>query len=101
MGKMHHLPNSRRHRFRKSVCLNTLIASILFKATPDEVKLLMIDPKMVELATYNGIPHLVTPVVTDPRKAATSLRWAAKEMERRYEMFAAAGYATLPAIINS
>ncbi|HOV78699.1 MAG TPA: DNA translocase FtsK 4TM domain-containing protein [Bacillota bacterium] len=75
----------------KSVCLNTLIASILFKARPDEVKFLMIDPKMVELATYNGIPHLVTPVVTDPKKAATSLRWAVKEMEHRYELFAAAG----------
>lgn len=75
----------------KSVCLNTLIASILFKATPDEVKLLMIDPKMVELATYNGIPHLVNPVVTDPKKAATALRWAVREMERRYELFAQAG----------
>jgi S-DNA-T family DNA segregation ATPase FtsK/SpoIIIE len=91
MGKMHHLLIAGATGSGKSVCLNTLIASILFKATPDEVKLLMIDPKMVELATYNGIPHLVTPVVTDPRKAATSLRWAAKEMERRYEMFAAAG----------
>ncbi|MDQ0286347.1 S-DNA-T family DNA segregation ATPase FtsK/SpoIIIE [Desulfofundulus luciae] len=75
----------------KSVCLNTVIASILFKATPDEVKFLIIDPKMVELSTYNGIPHLVSPVVTDPRKAATSLRWAVKEMEHRYELFAAAG----------
>jgi S-DNA-T family DNA segregation ATPase FtsK/SpoIIIE len=75
----------------KSVCLNTIIASILFKATPDEVKFLIIDPKMVELATYNGIPHLVSPVVTDPKKAATSLRWAVKEMEHRYELFAAAG----------
>lgn len=75
----------------KSVCLNILIASILFKATPDEVKILMIDPKMVELTTYNGIPHLVSPVVTDLKKAATSLRWAVREMERRYEIFAAAG----------
>lgn len=91
MGKMHHLLIAGATGSGKSVCLNTLIASILFKATPDEVKLLMIDPKMVELATYNGIPHLVTPVVTNPRKAATSLRWAAKEMERRYELFAAAG----------
>ncbi|HBC94202.1 MAG TPA: cell division protein FtsK, partial [Pelotomaculum sp.] len=63
----------------------------LFKATPDEVKFLMIDPKMVELATYNGIPHLASPVVTDPRKAATSLRWAAREMERRYTLFASVG----------
>lgn len=75
----------------KSVCLNTLIASILFKATPDEVKLLMIDPKMVELATFNGIPHLVSPVVTNAKKAATSLRWAVKEMERRYNLFAEEG----------
>ncbi|MEW5952975.1 MAG: DNA translocase FtsK 4TM domain-containing protein [Bacillota bacterium] len=75
----------------KSVCLNTIIASILFKATPEEVKFLVIDPKMVELATFNGIPHLVSPVVTDPRKAATALRWAVKEMEYRYELFAGAG----------
>ncbi|MCL6611950.1 MAG: DNA translocase FtsK [Peptococcaceae bacterium] len=75
----------------KSVCLNTMIASILFKATPDQVKFLIIDPKMVELTTYNGIPHLISPVVTDPKKAATALRWAVKEMEYRYELFAAAG----------
>ena len=75
----------------KSVCLNTLIASILFKAAPWEVKFLIIDPKMVELATYNGIPHLAAPVVTDPKKAAASLRWAVKEMERRYALFADAG----------
>ncbi|OAT86685.1 DNA translocase FtsK [Desulfotomaculum copahuensis] len=75
----------------KSVCLNTLIASILFKASPDQVKFLIIDPKMVELATYNGIPHLTAPVVTDPKQAATSLRWAVREMERRYALFAAAG----------
>ncbi len=75
----------------KSVCLNTLIASILFKATPEEVKFLIIDPKMVELSNYSGIPHLVSPVVTDPKKAATSLRWAVKEMEHRYELFAAEG----------
>jgi S-DNA-T family DNA segregation ATPase FtsK/SpoIIIE len=75
----------------KSVCLNTMIASMLFKATPEKLKFLIIDPKMVELATYNGIPHLISPVVTDPKKAATSLRWAVKEMELRYELFAAAG----------
>lgn len=75
----------------KSVCINTIICSILFKATPDEVKFLMIDPKMVELTTYNGIPHLVSPVVTDPKKAAGALRWAVREMESRYELFAAAG----------
>ena len=75
----------------KSVCLNTMISSILFKATPNQVKFLIIDPKMVELTTYNGIPHLISPVVTDPKKAATALRWAVKEMEHRYELFAAAG----------
>ncbi len=72
----------------KSVCLNTLIAGFLFKSTPDQVKLMIIDPKMVELAAFNGIPHLVSPVVTDPKKAATSLRWAVKEMEYRYDLFA-------------
>jgi len=75
----------------KSVCLNTIISGILFKATPEEVKFLIIDPKMVELTTYNGIPHLISPVVTDPKKAANALRWAVKEMEYRYELFAAAG----------
>ena len=72
----------------KSVCLNTIIASFLYKSSPEEVQLLMIDPKRVELTVYNGIPHLVSPVVTDPKKAATALRWAVKEMERRYELFA-------------
>lgn len=75
----------------KSVCINTIVASILFKAAPDEVKFILIDPKMVELITYNGIPHLITPVVTSPKKAAGVLHWAVKEMERRYELFAAAG----------
>jgi S-DNA-T family DNA segregation ATPase FtsK/SpoIIIE len=75
----------------KSVCMNTLIASILFKARPDEVKMLMVDPKMVELTAYNGIPHLISPVVTDSKKAATALRWAVREMEKRYELFAKAG----------
>lgn len=91
LAKMPHLLIAGATGSGKSVCLNTLIASILFKATPDEVKFLMIDPKMVELATYNGIPHLASPVVTDPRKAATSLRWAAREMERRYALFASVG----------
>ncbi|SFG48773.1 DNA translocase FtsK [Desulfotomaculum arcticum] len=75
----------------KSVCLNTLLAGILFKSTPMQTKFLIIDPKMVELSVFNGIPHLVSPVVTNPKKAATSLRWAVKEMEYRYELFAAAG----------
>lgn len=72
----------------KSVCINSIIMSILYKATPDEVKLLMIDPKVVELGIYNGIPHLLVPVVTEPRKAAGALGWAVSEMEKRYKMFA-------------
>lgn len=72
----------------KSVCINTLIMSILYKATPDEVKLIMIDPKVVELSVYNGIPHLMIPVVTDPKKAAGALNWAVAEMDRRYRAFA-------------
>ena len=73
----------------KSVCINSVIMSILYKAKPDEVKLIMIDPKVVELGVYNGIPHLLVPVVTDPRKAAGTLGWAVSEMEKRYMMFAA------------
>ncbi len=72
----------------KSVCINSIIMSILFKASPEEVKLLMIDPKVVELGVYNGIPHLLVPVVTDPRKASGALGWAVTEMERRYRLFA-------------
>ncbi|MDP4127399.1 MAG: DNA translocase FtsK 4TM domain-containing protein [Bacillota bacterium] len=75
----------------KSVCINTLIHSILFKARPDEVKFLLVDPKMVELANYNGIPHLIAPVVTDSRKAAGALKWIVTEMETRYELFASSG----------
>lgn len=67
---------------------NTLIMSILYKAAPDEVKLIMIDPKVVELSVYNGIPHLLIPVVTDPKKAAGALNWAVAEMSRRYQAFA-------------
>lgn len=72
----------------KSVCINTLIVSLLYKYSPDEVKLVMIDPKVVELSVYNGIPHLLIPVVTDPKKAAAALNWAVNEMTRRYKMFA-------------
>ena len=75
----------------KSVCINSIIVSILYKAKPDEVKLIMVDPKVVELGIYNGIPHLLLPVVTDPRKAASTLGWAVSEMEKRYQMFAASG----------
>ena len=72
----------------KSVCINSIIISLLYNATPEEVKLLLIDPKVVELGIYNGIPHLLVPVVTDPRKAAGSLGWAVQEMEHRYKLFA-------------
>ncbi|MBS4022391.1 MAG: DNA translocase FtsK [Dethiobacter sp.] len=72
----------------KSVCINTVIASILFKATPDEVKFVLIDPKVVELTTFNGIPHLLMPVVTEPKKASLALKNMVKEMGRRYELFA-------------
>ncbi len=75
----------------KSVCINSIVVSILYKASPDEVKLLMIDPKVVELGVYNGIPHLLVPVVTEPRKAAGALGWAVSEMEKRYQMFADRG----------
>ncbi|MCQ2381429.1 MAG: DNA translocase FtsK, partial [Acidaminococcaceae bacterium] len=72
----------------KSVCINSIIMSILFKAHPDEVKFILIDPKVVELSNYNGIPHLLTPVVTDMKQAASALHWAVKEMEKRYTLFA-------------
>ncbi len=75
----------------KSVCINCLLLSILYKATPDEVKLIMIDPKMVELGVYNGIPHLYVPVVTDPKKAAGALQWSVVEMMKRYRLFSEAG----------
>ena len=72
----------------KSVCINTIITSLLYKASPDEVKLILVDPKVVELGNYNGIPHLLVPVVTDPKKAAAALNWAVNEMTQRYKLFA-------------
>ncbi|MBQ9965235.1 MAG: DNA translocase FtsK [Clostridia bacterium] len=84
----------------KSVCINSIIMSILYKASPEEVKLLMIDPKVVELGIYNGIPHLLVPVVTDPRKAAGALGWAVSEMEKRYKMFADRGVRDLEGYNN-
>ncbi|MHC1683184.1 MAG: DNA translocase FtsK 4TM domain-containing protein [Clostridiaceae bacterium] len=88
LTKMPHLLIAGATGSGKSVCINTLIISMLFKYSPEEVRLLMIDPKVVELSIYNGIPHLLIPVVTDPKKSAGALNWAVNEMTKRYKMFA-------------
>ena len=88
IAKMPHLLIAGATGSGKSVCINTIIMSILYKAHPDDVKLIMIDPKVVELSVYNGIPHLLIPVVTDPKKAAGALHWAVTEMTERYQKFA-------------
>ena len=91
IAKMPHLLIAGTTGSGKSVCMNSIILSLLYKAGPEDVKLIMVDPKMVELGIYNGIPHLLIPVVTDPKKAAGSLQWAVTEMMRRYKMMSDAG----------
>ncbi|MGN0377253.1 MAG: DNA translocase FtsK 4TM domain-containing protein [Suilimivivens sp.] len=88
IGKMPHMLIAGATGSGKSVCINTLIMSIIYKANPDEVKMIMVDPKVVELSVYNGIPHLLIPVVTDPKKAAAALHWGVAEMTDRYQKFA-------------
>lgn len=88
ISKMPHLLIAGATGSGKSVCINTLIASIVYKSSPEDVKMLLIDPKVVELSVYNGIPHLLIPVVTDPKKAASALYWAVNEMTQRYKLFA-------------
>ena len=91
IGKLPHVLIAGTTGSGKSVCTNSLIVSILYKSTPEEVRFIMVDPKMVELAPYNGIPHLLIPVVTDPKKAAGALQWAAFEMMKRYKLFSEHG----------
>lgn len=91
IGKMPHLLIAGATGSGKSVCINTLIMSILYKANPNDVKMIMVDPKVVELSVYNGIPHLLIPVVTDPKKASAALNWAVMEMTERYKKFADLG----------
>src|SRR5699024_10569804 len=100
LNKMPHLLIAGATGSGKSVCINGIITSILMRATPDEVKMMMIDPKKVELNVYNGIPHLLTPVVTDPKKASMALKKIVAEMEYRYELFSETGTRNLESYNN-
>lgn len=91
LGKMPHILIAGQTGSGKSVCINSVISSFLFRASPSEIKLIMVDPKRVELTGYNGIPHLLSPVITDPEKVISALRWLMSEMDRRYKLFAQAG----------
>src|SRR5690606_3964651 len=95
LAKMPHLLVAGTTGSGKSVGVNAMLLSLLFKATPDELRLILVDPKMLELSVYEGIPHLLTPVVTDMKEAASALRWSVAEMERRYQLMAAMGVRNL------